>query len=239
MVDYREILRLKSLRYTNSDIASSVHSYRNTIQEVLSIAEALHIQWQLDDDVTNKKASGSKNGTSKAYPASTTKIITAMAALKYCPVTTTYTIGNELDLMWQGSSPGTANLKKGQTWTLAELLYATLLPSGNDAAYSVGALTIQYLYPDNNWTIRQRLDKFAELMNEVAMEAGAQYSHFMVPDGNIEKPTYDLLTETLDEMFNQYKDAHADLEDVSEELLILKSHNGELNKELFDNGEDE
>ena len=53
MVDYREILRLKSLRYTNSDIASSVHSSRNTIQEVLSIAEALHIQWPLDDDVTN------------------------------------------------------------------------------------------------------------------------------------------------------------------------------------------
>ena len=53
MVDYREILRLKSLRYTNSDIASSVHSSRNTIQEVLSIAEALHIHWPLDDDVTN------------------------------------------------------------------------------------------------------------------------------------------------------------------------------------------
>ena len=53
MVDYREILRLKSLRYINSDIASSVHSSRNTIQEVLSIAEALHIHWPLDDDVTN------------------------------------------------------------------------------------------------------------------------------------------------------------------------------------------
>lgn len=135
-------------------------------------------------DVTNKKALGSKNGTSKAYPASTTKIITAMAALKYCPVTTTYTIGAELDLMKQGSSPSTAGLKKGQTWTLAELLYATLLPSGNDAAYSVGALTIEYLYPGNTWTIRERLDKFAELMNEVAIEAGAEYSHFMVPDGN-------------------------------------------------------
>ena len=38
MVDYREILRLKSLKYNNTDIAASVHSSRNTVQEVLSIA---------------------------------------------------------------------------------------------------------------------------------------------------------------------------------------------------------
>ena len=66
----------------------------------------------------------------------------------------------------------------------------------------------------------------------------ADYFTFMVHDGNIEKPTYDLLKETLDELFNQYKDVHSDLEDVSNELLILKSHNGELNKELLDDGED-
>ena len=53
MVDYREILRLDSLGYTRTDIAASVHSSRNTIQEVLDIAEALQIKWPLDDDVTN------------------------------------------------------------------------------------------------------------------------------------------------------------------------------------------
>ena len=34
----------------------------------------------------------------------------------------------------------------------------------------------------------------------------------------------------------QDKDVHSDLEDMSDKLLILKSHNGELNKELFDDG---
>lgn len=53
MVDYREILRLKSLGYNNTDIAFSVHSSRNTIQEVVNIAGALKISWPLDDDVTN------------------------------------------------------------------------------------------------------------------------------------------------------------------------------------------
>ena len=53
MVDYREILRLKSLNYSNVDIASSVHSSRNTIHEVLKLAELLNVKWPLDDDVTN------------------------------------------------------------------------------------------------------------------------------------------------------------------------------------------
>ena len=53
MVDYREILRLNSLGYTRTDIAASVHSSRNTVQEVLDIAEALQIKWPLDDDVSN------------------------------------------------------------------------------------------------------------------------------------------------------------------------------------------
>ena len=54
MVDYREILRLKSLNYSNSNIASCVHSSRNTVSEVLNIAQALQIKWPLADDVTNQ-----------------------------------------------------------------------------------------------------------------------------------------------------------------------------------------
>lgn len=53
MVDYREILRLNSLGYAKTVISASVHSSRNTVQEVLNIADALQIEWPLDDDVTN------------------------------------------------------------------------------------------------------------------------------------------------------------------------------------------
>ena len=41
MVDYREILRLNNLGYTKKDIASSVHSSRNTVFEVLTLAGKL------------------------------------------------------------------------------------------------------------------------------------------------------------------------------------------------------
>ena len=53
MVDYREILRLDNLGYTKKDIASSVHSSRNTVSEVLTLSGNLHVYWPLDDSVTN------------------------------------------------------------------------------------------------------------------------------------------------------------------------------------------
>ena len=54
MVDYREILRLDNLGYTKKDIASNIHSSRNTVSEVLTLAANLHVCWPLDDDVTNQ-----------------------------------------------------------------------------------------------------------------------------------------------------------------------------------------
>ena len=38
----------------------------------------------------------------------------------------------------------------------------------------------------------------------------SNYFEFMVCDGNIEKPTYDLLTKKLDELFDQYRNIYQD-----------------------------
>ena len=54
MVNYREILRLKNLGYTQRQIAASVYSSRNTIREVLNAASRNNIKWPLDDSVTNE-----------------------------------------------------------------------------------------------------------------------------------------------------------------------------------------
>ena len=55
MVDYREILRLNSLEYTQRQIAASVHSSRNTISEVIKLAAENNLCWPLDDQLTNEK----------------------------------------------------------------------------------------------------------------------------------------------------------------------------------------
>ena len=54
MVNYREILRLNSLNYTQRQIAASVHSSRNTIREVLEAASKAGIEWPLDEAATNE-----------------------------------------------------------------------------------------------------------------------------------------------------------------------------------------
>ena len=41
MVDYREILRLHNLGYSQRVITSSVHSSRSTVKEVIDLANAL------------------------------------------------------------------------------------------------------------------------------------------------------------------------------------------------------
>ncbi|MCD8379585.1 MAG: IS21 family transposase [Lachnospiraceae bacterium] len=53
MVNYREILRLHSLNYSQRDIASSVHSSRDKVAEVINLADTLKIEWPLGIDVTN------------------------------------------------------------------------------------------------------------------------------------------------------------------------------------------
>ena len=54
MTNYREILRLKSLGYTQRSIASGAKVSRNTVSEVLKKVEQLNITWPLEDDVTNE-----------------------------------------------------------------------------------------------------------------------------------------------------------------------------------------
>ena len=53
MVNYREILRLHALGYSQRSIESSVRSSHQKVKEVLDCAEEMHIEWPLDEDITN------------------------------------------------------------------------------------------------------------------------------------------------------------------------------------------
>ena len=52
--NYREILRLTSEGRSQRQIESSVHSSHQTISEVQKTAREKHIQWPLDESVTNE-----------------------------------------------------------------------------------------------------------------------------------------------------------------------------------------
>ena len=55
MINYREILRLLNLGYTQREIARSLHCSRNTVRDTLYMSEKLGIEWPLDDNVTNNE----------------------------------------------------------------------------------------------------------------------------------------------------------------------------------------
>lgn len=58
MVNYREILRLNSLKYTQTDISTSLKTSRNTIREVIKLAKDKDISWPLEESVTNSVLEG-------------------------------------------------------------------------------------------------------------------------------------------------------------------------------------
>ncbi len=105
----------------------------------------------------------SRNENLKLFPASTTKILTALVAVDiYKPdqvITVKRTIGD-------GQVMG---LVVGEKITVENILYGTLVHSGNDAAY---VLADNYGY-----------DKFIDLMNKKAQLLGMKNSFFSNPNG--------------------------------------------------------
>ncbi|SDY48139.1 hypothetical protein [Eubacterium barkeri] len=54
MIDYREILRLKNLGFSNVDVTNSIHSSRNKVSEVIKLAEEHELEWPIPEALTNR-----------------------------------------------------------------------------------------------------------------------------------------------------------------------------------------
>ena len=53
MTEYREILRLHALGFSQRNIANSCHASKTTVSHVLKKAKELGISWPLDENQTN------------------------------------------------------------------------------------------------------------------------------------------------------------------------------------------
>ena len=53
MTDYREIIRLNSLEFSNVAIANSLCCSRNTVSEVIKLAETHSLEWPIPEALTN------------------------------------------------------------------------------------------------------------------------------------------------------------------------------------------
>lgn len=133
-------------------------------------------------DVSAGKLLYSKNADEKREPASLTKLLTAILAIEHCPEGFTFVVGDELNLV-DYSESSVSGLRKGQTFSLDGILQALLIPSGNDAAYTIAANIGRQLAGDANLKAQAAVNKFCDQMNTTAAALGAIHTHFSNPDG--------------------------------------------------------
>lgn len=130
-----------------------------------------------------------KNKNKRAFPASTTKVLTALVALENKPLDGVMTMSEEAVFSIPRSTSHIA-LDKEEQLTLEEALYATMLMSANDASNGIA----EFVGGSNAG--------FAKMMNERAIKAGALDSNFTnphgLPDNNHYTTAYDLALITKD-----------------------------------------
>ncbi len=117
-------------------------------------------------DTDSRSVVAGKNQNLRFTPASTAKIMTAILSLEYYPLEQLLSVPNVSGV--QGSK---MNLISGEKLRVIDLLYGLMLPSGNDAAY-----TLSYNYPGGRGA-------FIEKMNSKADELGLTNTHFVDPAG--------------------------------------------------------
>lgn len=120
-----------------------------------------------------------KNASELMYPASTTKMLTAILAIENISDFTRVVEITENESGYYGSSFG---LKTGDKITLLDLLKALLIDSNNGAAIAIA----DYLAGNIN--------NFADMMNEKAQKLGAVTARFENPNGLDNLNNYNIAT---------------------------------------------
>lgn len=122
-----------------------------------------------------------QNQNQKYYPASITKLLTALVAVEDGILTEEVTVGDEIEDIDADSS--VAGLKIGEKLTLNDLLYGLLLPSGNDAANTIAVHVGRKLSGNKEMPKDQAIAVFLEKMNKRAKDLGMNDSNFMNTHG--------------------------------------------------------
>lgn len=111
-----------------------------------------------------------KNAYEKMYPASTTKVMTAILVLENCDLEEMATVSRNAVF---SIPPGyvNCNLRENEQMRVKDLMYALMVKSANDAA----VVLAEY--------VGGSVEGFADKMNEKAKELGCQNTHFVNPNG--------------------------------------------------------
>lgn len=115
----------------------------------------------------------SKNIHEKLYPASVTKLLTALIAMEKCDMDEMVTFSTKAieSINWRNDA--NLGISPGSSITMEQCLYGLLVGSANEVAYAIA----EHICGDGN------IEEFAALMNEKAKSLGCKDSNFITPNG--------------------------------------------------------
>ncbi len=127
-------------------------------------------------DLNNREVLYAKNVHDRLYPASLTKVMTALVALENGSLDQVLTATSAVNITESGAQ--LCGLKSGDTMTLDQALHILLMYSANDVAMMIAE------------NIGGSVDGFVEMMNEEAARLGATNTHFTNPHGLSDEEHY-------------------------------------------------
>ena len=114
-----------------------------------------------------------KNIHEKLYPASITKILTALIASEECDMNEMVTFSYDAVHSINWREDANMGINVGDSITMEQCLYGLLVGSANEVAYAMA----EHISGEGN------LDAFSKLMNQKTKELGGTDSNFITPNG--------------------------------------------------------
>ena len=127
-------------------------------------------------DLNKKKTIYAKGLNHVLHPASLTKIMTALVAIKNCPLEDVLTATDNVKI--NDAAAQVCGLKPGDRMTLDQALHILLIYSANDVAVMIAE------------HVGGTMDNFVNMMNDELLSLGATNSHFMNPNGLTQEDHY-------------------------------------------------
>ena len=140
-------------------------------------ADNLHAQSAILIEQDSGRILFEKNADETLYPASITKLMTAMVTIEHYGAENleqTIVVTRKVDTV----EPSLVPLTAGETIRVIDVLYGLLLRSGNDAGVCLA------------YAVSGSISDFADLMNKKAAELGCTSTHFANPHGLTDENHY-------------------------------------------------
>lgn len=127
-------------------------------------------------DLNGERTIYAKNAHERLYPASLTKVMTALVAMEEGTSDMVLTASANVRNLESGAQ--VCGIKEGDKMTLDQALHLLLINSANDAAVMIAE------------GIAGSVEGFADLMNKKALAVGATNTHFVNPHGLSDEEHY-------------------------------------------------